>query len=198
MRPLAIDHPGTAYDMSYGYDRQGNVTGWNGVSYAYDGMDRLVTGGYSYDAIGNQATGPGGVSYTYVSLTGGSSGGMSKSSLGGSSETQSIPPITLDPIEWDRDPDDGISSGPTGSSSSTSGSSGNPSMRLLTKTASGVTTDYTDDGTLANLVAVAGKYGSLTYDATNRLLSINDLARGGDGRVPVRAGGEAVPEGRRE
>jgi RHS repeat-associated protein len=52
------------------------------------------------------------------------------------------------------------------------------SMRLDSKTVSGVVTDYQDDGHLVNLTAVVGKYTDLAYDTTNRLISIKDVARG--------------------
>ncbi len=124
MRPWLIDNPGSEYDQSYVYDWQGNTTSWNGTSYAYDGMNRLTTGGYNYDIIGNQSAAPGSVSYSYVA------------------------------------------------------NSGQPTMRLDYKTVSGVTTDYTDDENLANLVSVAGKYTNLAYDPTNRLISLYDVIRG--------------------
>ena len=68
LRPLGIDHPGTEYDQTYGYDLQGNITTWNGTAYAYDGKDQLTTGGYTYDKIRNQTAGPEGTSYTYVPI----------------------------------------------------------------------------------------------------------------------------------
>ncbi len=125
LRPLGIDHPGTEYDQTYGYDLQGNITTWNGTAYAYDGKDQLTTGGYTYDKIRNQTAGPEGTSYTYVPI-------------------------------------------------------GNlPTMRLSTKVSGAETTTYTDDGHLGNLVAVSGKYTGLIYDATNRLIQLTDVGRGG-------------------
>lgn len=53
-----------------------------------------------------------------------------------------------------------------------------PSMRLDYKVMNGVRSEYTDDGNLANMVSVEAKYSNLLYDATNRLISLNDVERG--------------------
>lgn len=123
LRPGQMDYNGADYDQNYSYDWQGNITSWNGAVYAYDGMERLTTGGYQYDIMGNQTAAPSSTTYGYL---------------------------------------------PFGNYNS---------MRLDSRTVGGVTTDYQDDGNLANLTAAVGKYTGLTYDATNRLISLYDVAR---------------------
>ena len=48
-------------------------------------------------------------------------------------------------------------------------------MRLIGSTGSPTATYSNDD--LGNLLSASGRYSGLTYDAFNRLISINDLAR---------------------
>ena len=83
LRPQTIDHPGTDFDQSYGYDYKGNVTGWNGTSYTYDGLDRLSNGGaYTYDAISNMSSGPN-ATYSYLTNANANTMRLSAATLGG-------------------------------------------------------------------------------------------------------------------
>jgi RHS repeat-associated protein len=83
LRPQTINHPGTDFDQSYGYDYKGNVTGWNGKSYTYDGLDRLSNGGaYTYDAISNMSSGPN-ATYSYLTNANVNTMRLSAATLGG-------------------------------------------------------------------------------------------------------------------
>src|SRR5690554_5058888 len=71
LQPISINC-GNLMTNTYTYDLQGNVRTWNGRSYSYDGLDRLISEDngsrvitYSYDKIGNR-TASGGINYTYA------------------------------------------------------------------------------------------------------------------------------------
>ncbi|MGE5558140.1 MAG: RHS repeat-associated core domain-containing protein [Bacillota bacterium] len=59
LRPTSI-HNGTLMANSYTYDNQGNIRSWNGKTYKYDGLDRLLKAEgaaseeYTYDKLGNR------------------------------------------------------------------------------------------------------------------------------------------------
>ncbi|MGE5572042.1 MAG: hypothetical protein ACM3ZU_03350 [Bacteroidota bacterium] len=78
MRPVSVQD--SALTLNYTYDGEGNVTSQNGLAYAYDGLDRLISaqvpgasGGtrtvaYAYDKVGNRLseTWDGGAPKTYA------------------------------------------------------------------------------------------------------------------------------------
>jgi RHS repeat-associated protein len=85
MRAQKIDNPDSPYDQTYAYDYKGNVTAWNGTTYAYDGQDRL-SNGYTYDIINNITTAPS-ASYTYKTLSTKNTMHLATATLSGTTRT---------------------------------------------------------------------------------------------------------------